>query len=169
MKLLEHDSPLTVVGKGALAGLVGTAVLSVGMQKMPQLLQKLELMEPPSPNGGGPEPTEELAERVAEGVLETSIDSHTREVAGQAIHWSYGAFWGMVYGLVQSSLPIPHHLHGFLLGGLVSTAASTLMPAMGLTEPPPEETTPRSAMMMGLHLLFGWVTAIVFHHLSSDS
>ena len=168
MKLLQQDSPLAVVGKGALAGLVGTAVLTVGMQEMPKLMQSMGLMEPPKEqNGAGP--TEELAERVAEGVLETSIDAHTREVAGQSMHWSYGALWGILYAIMQGTLHLPHHLQGLVLGGLTSVVATTVGPAMGLTEPPPDEPTPRSLMMMGLHLVYGWVTAVAFDALSQES
>ena len=169
MKLIEQTSPLMVVGKGALAGLVGTAVISVGMTKLPQLMQQLGVMPPPSNKDSGPGPTEELAERVAEGVLETSIDSETREVAGQTIHWAYGTFWGMLYGLIQSSLHLPHHLHGLVLGGLTGAVSSTLLPAMGLTPPPAKQPTSMNAMQLGLHFLYGWVTAMAFDSISSES
>ena len=168
MKLTEHNSPLMVVGKGALAGLVGTAIMSIGMTKLPQLMQQFDLLPPPTEENEGLEPTEELAERVAEGVLETSIDRETREVAGQTIHWSYGTLWGVLYGLVQSSLRLPHHLHGLVLGGLTGAVSSTLLPAMGLTPPPGKQPTPMNAMQWGLHLLYGWVTAVAFDSLASE-
>ena len=167
MKLTEQTSPIMVVGRGAVAGLVGTAVLSLAMQKMPQLMRQLNLLPPPKEKPGL-EPTEELAERVAEGVLQTSIDSETREIAGQTIHWSYGTFWGMLYALMQSSLHLPHHLHGLVLGGLTGAVSSTLLPAMKLAPHPTKRPTPMNTMQLGLHLLYGWITAVVFNALSSN-
>jgi hypothetical protein len=172
----RSDSPLVVLVKGAAAGLVGTAALTVVMRQGPTLMQRLGIgpsqPEGPKPQNGGEEaaePTEKLAEKVAGGVLETSIEEDTRRAAGQAIRWSYGAAWGALYGIVQSSLHLPHLLHGTLFGGVVGVVASTLVPAMGLTPPPTQQPMAVNAMQIGFHLIYGWVTALTFRALSSDA
>src|SRR5690348_17099719 len=160
------QTPLEVTAKGAIAGLAGTAVVSVLMPLLPQVLTSLGLMEPPP--GPKEEPTEQLAEDVAEGVFDTGLDEDTKQAAGQAIHWGYGTGWGAVYGIVQGSLHLPHLLHGTIFGGLIATIASTLVPAMGVMPPPSKLPMALNAGMLGINLAYGWVTALVFHLLGGD-
>lgn len=166
--MTTYENPLVITAKGAVAGLVGTAVLSVTMQYGPQLMESLGFVPSQANQGDGEEPTAKLAEKVAEGVLDTSIEEDTKQIAGQAIHWGYGAGWGAFYGIAQSSLRMPHFLHGTLFGALVAIVASTLVPAMGLTPPPSQQPTPISVMQLVQHLIYGWVTALVFGWLARD-
>ncbi len=162
----RHESALEVTAKGAVAGLVGTAALTLAMSQAPKLMKMMG--QAPPRQGGGKKPPEKLAEKVAEGVFDQSLSDETQQIAGQAVHWGYGAAWGAFYGIAQSSLRLPHFLHGTIFGGLVAAVASTLMPSMGLTPPPTEQPAQRNAMQLVLHLLYGWVTALVFHFLSSE-
>jgi putative membrane protein len=162
---MTHDeSPLAVTAKGAVAGLAGTAALTVVMRFGPRMLTGLGLL--PEEAQPHEEPTAKLAGKVAGGVLERPIGEDTKESAGQAIHWAYGAGWGALYGIVQSSLRLPHLLHGALFGGVVAGVASTLVPAMRLTPPPTEQPPAMSALQVGWHLVYGWVTALTFRLLS---
>lgn len=162
---MTHDeSPLAATAKGAVAGLAGTVALTAVMRFGPRALAGLGLL--PEPAGPREEPTAKLAGKVAGGVLERPIAADTRQTAGQAIHWAYGVSWGALYGIVQSSLRLPHLLHGALLGGLVAGVASTLVPAMRLTPPPTEQPPAMSALQVGRHLVYGWVTALTFRLLS---
>jgi len=168
-----YETPLAVVAKGAIAGLAGTAAITMAMRRTPQLLQQLGLQpsEPPAAEAqkiaeSAGQPTEKLAEKVATGVLEKPIAEDTRQVAGQAVHWGYGAAWGALYGIVQGSIRWPSLMHGTIFGGVVGAVASTLVPAMRLTPPPTQQPMPANAMMMVYHLLYGWVTAVTFRLLS---
>lgn len=167
----HRASPLEVALKGAAAGLAGTAVMTQVMQRGPQFMEEklgVSLAEADSPaEAAAPEdPRGELAEKVASGVFETDISQETRETASQAIHWGYGALWGMIFGIVHSSLRIPLLLHGTIFGGLVGAVASTLVPAMGLAPSPKEQPKKLSAMQLVTHLIFGWVVALTFHVLT---
>lgn len=168
----RHESALEVAAKGAAAGLVGTAVLSVVMPRLPQLLQQIGLGDEPAPqpqNSAKKEqegPTEKLAEKVAEGVFDKPIDDDTKKAVGQAIHWGYGAAWGAFYGIVQSSLRLPHLFHGTVFGGLLTLISSTLVPSMGLTPPADKQSTQQKISGGISHMLYGWVTALVFGGLS---
>src|SRR4029079_9595452 len=106
------------------------------------------------------------AGKVAEDVLETPVDEETKATAGQAIHWGYGSAWGAFYGLVQGSVHLPAALAGAVFGALVSGAALTLVPAMRLTPPPDKQPPHKQAMMFGINLLYGLVTALTFQALS---
>jgi hypothetical protein len=170
--MARKESPLSVTLKGALAGLLGTVVATVGMKFGPQLMQQMGLAEDQQGGGGQKqqaEPTEVLADKVAEGVFEQPLDEDSKQAAGQAIHWAYGAFWGAVYGIVQSSLRLPHWLHATIFGGLINLIASTLVPAMRVVPPPQEQPTSHKAMMGVINMLYGWVTATAFRLLSKNA
>ena len=170
----RYPSPLSVVIKGALSGLVGTAVLTEAMKRAPVLMQQLGLApsdasmprttEHAEQQAG--QPTEKLAEKVAVGVLDRPIEENSKQVAGQLVHWGYGTAWGVLYGIVQGSFRWPDLVHGTLFGTLVATVASTLVPAMGLTPPPARQPVVRKAMQIGFHLVYGWTTALTFRLLS---
>lgn len=167
----HHASPLEVAIKGAVAGLAGTAVLTAVMQRGPRFMEEklgISLAEADSPaEAETPEdPRAELAEKVATGVFDTGISQETKESASQAIHWGYGALWGVIFGIVHSSLRIPLLLHGTIFGSLVAAVASTLVPAMGLTPSPKEQPKTISAMQFVNHLIFGWAVALTFHVLT---
>jgi uncharacterized membrane protein YagU involved in acid resistance len=150
---------------GGLGGLIGTVVITIGMKGGPLLLQQLGLES--GNEQQAEEPTEKLAKEVAIDLTDSSIGGDTKKVAGQAIHWGYGLGWGVLYGVVQSLLHLPNLLLGTLLGGLISVVASTAVPAMGLTPPPTRTPMSKNVMMMVLHLLYGWVTALTFRALSA--
>src|SRR5262249_34144966 len=109
MRAPSSESPLAVAAKGGLAGLVGTVAIGLAMQRLPVLLHDVGLLEsgPATPDETArtaEQPTQRLAEKVATGVLEQSIDQATRQQAGRTIHWGYGIGWGVGYGIVQGSL-----------------------------------------------------------------
>jgi hypothetical protein len=169
----EHETPLGVVIKGAVAGLAGTGVLTVAMEQVPKLLEQVGLG--PSKRGEGtgagggrnPEqPVEKLAKKVAEGVFDKRLDRKERKVAGQAIHWAYGASWGVMYGIMQSTFRLPHLLHGTLLAGLMSLAAATIVPATKVVPPMSKLPLERSVLQFAYIVLSAWTTALVYGLLS---
>ena len=172
--MTRKESPLEVAMKGSVAGLIGTAVITVAMKGTPVIMQQLGISQPEpkteaAKQKAAGEPTEKLAEKVSTGLFEQPIEEDTKEAAGQVIHWSYGAAWGALYGIMQSSLRIPHLLLGLLFGGVVGAVASTVVPSMGLTPAPTEQPASKNAMMMAFNLLYGLVTALAFHAMSRDA
>lgn len=162
-----YQSPLTVIIKGAIAGAAGTAVMNTALQQAPELIERMGVPMPeplaPPPHPDKPDaPTAEAAERVARGAAREALDPGTRARAGEAIHWGYGAAWGAFYGVMQSSLKLPHLLHGTILGVLVYGAAATVVPRLGLTPPPTDQPAKLNAMQIGAHLVYGWATAITY-------
>jgi uncharacterized protein DUF1440 len=172
--MIRYESPLSVAIKGGIAGLAGTAVLTVAMKRVPVLMQELGLAPPDAPSSeaeadrSARQPTEDLAEKVASGVLEQPLEQDTKRMAGQAVHWGYGAGWGAVYGIVQASVRLPLLLHGSLFGSLVAIVASTLVPAMGLMPPPTRQPMAMNAMQFVFHLIYGWTTAVAFWILAKE-
>jgi uncharacterized membrane protein YagU involved in acid resistance len=165
--MARYESPLSYLIKGAIAGAAGTAVMSAFMERAPQLMERAGMEPPPSPPPPEnaeeqSEPTAELAERVAAGVLDEPLDDEQKAVAGQAIHWAYGAAWGAYYAVIQGTFGFPRLLHGTFFGALVAGVASTVVPRMGLVPRPQDQPMELNVMNVATHLVYGWVTAIVF-------
>ncbi|HVM24479.1 MAG TPA: hypothetical protein VM253_03670 [Candidatus Limnocylindrales bacterium] len=161
----SYQSPLAVIVKGALAGAAGTAVMSAFMERAPDLMDRAGLggEEPPAPpkDPEGPaSPTEELAERVADGTL----DTEERAAAGQAIHWGYGAAWGAYFAVIQSTFRPSVITHGAMLGGLMTVVATKLVPRLGLA---PEPRNREELITSGAsHVVYGIATGIVYQVLN---
>lgn len=172
---MHQQNLLVATAKGALAGLAGTAVMTVAMKNVPALLTQLGLNQNvparQQPSGGiqPEEPTEKMARQVSEKVLHTPLQGDQKAIAGQALHWGYGAAWGALYGLTQSQLPGSLHVQGLLFGGLVGTVATTAIPALELAPAPTEQPPQDTAVNFTLHLLYGWVTAATYAMLTDSA
>jgi len=174
-RLAREESPLEVTLKGALAGLAGTLALTLAMANLEKLFP------PRSPDRAGeeasetsgegpPDPTERLAEKVASGVFEAELSPDARQTLAMGIHWGYGAFWGMAYGVVQTSVHLPGWLHGSLLGLLVWVIGPMgLIPALKLARPQVDRPPAQRLVSILLHQLYGLTAAGTFHLLSRDA
>ena len=163
--MATHQSPLAVIVKGALAGAAGTAVMSAFMERAPELMERTGMGsgEPPAPPEepeAASSPTEELADRVTDGELAPDDLS----VAGQAIHWGYGAAWGAYFAVIQSTFRPPSIIHGLFLGGLMTTVAVKLVPQLGLAPEP--RTREQLITSAASHGVYGVTTAIVYRVLN---
>lgn len=169
----SKETPLGVVSKGALAGIVGTGVLTLAMQQVPRLLRAVGHELPKrgiftGAGGGGKSeaPVEKLAIKVAEGVFDKRLNRKEKQAAGQFFHWAYGAGWGSLYGIMQSTIRLPKLVHGTILAGWMILAAATAMPFMQLV-PPPKDLPRERVFLQSLYILFfAWTTALTFERLS---
>ena len=147
-----HDKPLheRSLLKGLLAGMVGgiagTAAMWLG-----------ERFYPPRVHGE-PEPPEVLAEKVSG----RSLSREQTAVAGEAIHWGFGALVGAAYGGLAEFYPAATAKEGATFGltlaGLTHRAA---LPAMGLSAEPDDQSRREQTSEMVTHILFGVVTEVV--------
>jgi hypothetical protein len=160
----SYQSPLSAIVKGALAGAAGTYVMGEAMSRVPRLLEQAGRPLPPSPPGptAPDSPTEEVAERLVEGVAEEPIDEEAKATGGQLVHWSYGAGWGAAFGVLQGSFRLPTLLAGLLFGALVGSVADTIMPRLGLQVPPSDRPRALTMAYMGYHLIYGLTVGLVW-------
>lgn len=179
------DSPLGIVMQGALAGFAGTLVLTVAV-KGAQLMggrrnqaggQHQESQGEQEGIGAGQalagrqvqapfldQSTEIFVQKVATGLFGVSLSGGTRTAAGVAMHFTYGSFWGAVYGLIQASFHLPPALHGLLYGLIVwLIGPAILVPAMGIMPPPQQQPFRKVLMMVGFHLAYGLGLGLTFH------
>ncbi len=128
---------------GLVAGLVATAAKTLA-----------ERFYPPRTHGE-PEPPEVLAKKIAGHHL----DSGTEEVAGEAIHWGFGALTGAAYGALAEFYPAATAKEGAGFGmALMSLTHEGALPALGLSAAPKDQTLREKSSEAATHVLYGVVT-----------
>lgn len=142
-------SPLDALGRGLVAGAVGTGVMT-GAQ--------LALLKAT----GGEESTvpAQVGKRIIEGTLQRGPVPDSRiPLLNNAMHWLYGISWGGVYGLVAGSLAPRAPRAGLAFGLAVWGTSLVQLPAMKLA-PPVWEYPPSSlATDVGFHAVYGVAVA----------
>ena len=128
---------------GAIGGLVATAVKSVAEKVYPPRIH------------GEPEPPEVAAEKLAGHPL----DESTKELAGESIHWVFGAVAGGFYGVLAELYPAVTAKSGATFGlTLMSLTHEGALPALGLSEPSEDQTLRERTSEGATHILYGVVT-----------
>ncbi|MGC2402139.1 MAG: DUF1440 domain-containing protein [Acidobacteriaceae bacterium] len=130
---------------GAIGGLVGAAAKAVG-----------EAVYPPRTQGQIAPPAV-LVNRISDRPLSEKEE----EVSVRAIHWSFGALVGGVYGAVAEYQPAVTGRLGANFGLTLCgfTHASTL-PLMGLTERPEDQPMREHASEVVTHAIYGIATEL---------
>jgi putative membrane protein len=138
------------LAKGLLAGLIGGLVATAAKS----LAEKIY----PPRTHGEPEPPEVLAEKIAGHELAVT----EKAAAAESIHWGFGALAGAAYGAVVEYYPAATAKDGATFGmALSSLTHGTVLPAMGLSAVPEEQTVRERTSEMASHVLFGVVTETV--------
>ncbi len=140
----SRTTPLGAVGKGLLAGAIGTGVMTAYQ------LGAAKAMGSGSSNVPG-----EVGKRVIEGLFQRPVSDEEKEKLTNPVHAIYGISWGVLYGLVHASLRPGSKRHGLAFGTAVWGASLVELPAMGLA-PPVWEMPPTSiALDLSYHLVYG--------------
>jgi hypothetical protein len=142
----------SALGKGVVAGAVGTAVLTAA--------QRIEMAL------SGREESSAPAEAV-EKVLDLEPGSERAEARlSQLTHWAYGTGWGAVRGLLAAAGlkgPAATLTHF----GLVWGAALGMMPALDLAPPATEWEKEQVLKDAGFHALYAVATGLAYAYLEN--
>jgi hypothetical protein len=112
--------------------------------------------------------TANFVQKIATGIFGASLSADQQYIAGTAWHLIYGGFWGMVYGLLRSSLSVPSAVLGPVNGLVVwAVGPAWLVPKMKLMLPPGKQKPYITAMVIGVHVAYGSLVALVFGQLRS--
>lgn len=150
------ETSLGVVVKGLLAGLAGSLTIRLAMEVAAPA-------GPPEVEAAGEPANVALAAKAGTCLFEKEMPESERRAWGEAVHWGYGATWGALYGIIQSSLRVPGWLHGLLFGTVVWVVGPRfLLPAMKLEPLPRTETVRDTLMGWGFHAVYGLTVAAVF-------
>jgi len=136
------------LAKGAAAGFIATAPMSVSMLVGWKLLPKREKYPLPPRLI-----TEEITEKL--GLEERMTD---KELVGLTIfsHFGYGAIFGAIYALFEQRLPLHSSLKG-TLAGLMLWAGSYLgwLPALNILGSATRHPWRRNLLMIIAHIVWG--------------
>ena len=96
-----------------------------------------------------------LAERIAGHAL----GDGTKEIAGEAIQWGFGALTGAAYGALAEFYPAATSKEGASFGmALMTLTHEKALPAMGLAAEPADQTFREQSSEAASHVLYGVVT-----------
>jgi uncharacterized membrane protein YagU involved in acid resistance len=177
----NKDTPLAVALKGLLSGAGGalalTAMVKAGRTVM--VAQEQSTQGPPKSSGitagealsespEAPPPIDEMTalfvQKVATGLFGATLDHDQQYVAGVAWHLTYGGFWGTIYSLIRSSLPLPRFISGPLYGlGVWALGPGWLVPKMKIMLPPTEQDRRTTLVVMAVHAAYGSLVATACH------
>ncbi len=147
------------VGKGLLAGVAGTAVMT-GYQLGVAKLRGQPLSTPvPEKWADAPAPAQ-VAKKAARALGEGSRVTR-RDVPRltNVMHWLYGSTWGIVYGAVAGAVEPRPVTGGVLFGtGVWGSSYAELVP-LGIYEPPWKYPAKDLALDLSYHLVYGVAVA----------
>jgi putative membrane protein len=150
MSETEIEATERSLAKGLIAGLIGGLVGTLAKTFA-------ERMFPPRTHGE-PEPPEVLVEQLAGH----PVDSTTRAIAAEGIHWSFGAAVGAAYGALAEYYPAATAKEGASFGmALEALTHETALPALGLSASSEDQTTREHASEMTSHVVYGIATELV--------
>jgi hypothetical protein len=154
----ERPTPLGAIGRGLLAGAVGTAAMTA-WQALSSRGSSGD--EPKDPWEEAPAPAK-VAKRVAEGVFEREIPADKVGFVTEAMHWGYGTGWGAVYGILAGTTGRSTAPGGLAFGTAVWASSYAQLVPMGLYEPPWKYPPKTLALDLSYHLVYGTALAAAY-------
>jgi Predicted periplasmic/secreted protein len=160
---------------GALAGLIGGLV----MNQFQNLWSKLTEDESDSEHAHPPrqhasrqqlegeqrsqeeeEPaTVKTADAISRKVFDHKLTKDERRIAGPAVHYTFSATTGMVYGALADLTPAATIGFGLPFGAAVwAIADEAMVPLFGLSKPPTEYPLSKHLYSLASHLVYGATT-----------
>lgn len=140
-----RSSVIKDAGKGLIAGLVGTATMTVA--------QGAEFVLTGAAPSDAPAT---VADRASRKLGLGRIKRRNKPKANQTVHWLYGTSWGIPYGIFASNSKLRPELTGPAFGLAVWIVALGQQPVVGVAEPPWK----RSLQSLGSEALFHVVYGI---------
>lgn len=164
------------VRRGFLAGLAGTAAMTIAQTKMPKgLLSKLPSGYEPSkprfpmePEAKNEPATEVVARRALQGIAHRRVTERQRKWAGQLVHFGTGAAWGGLFGLLARRRPKLRH--GLAWGAAVWVLNDNLLvPLLRLGDWPRHYPIGVHLSALLAHLAYGAGTAAAYRLAAGSS
>jgi len=107
-----------------------------------------------------------VGKRLVEGLLDIELPPTRTRLVNNVMHWSYGIFNGVQYGIVAESLPEPRVRYGLPFGATVWIGDYVILPAAKLYKPIWKYDAKTLANDLSAHLVYGVATAIALRLLS---
>jgi len=158
----KRTAMINTLLRGALAGCIATAPMTMVMTALHRLLPRSEQY---------PLPPSEIVEQIAENVgIEQHIDGQQHVALTLLGHFSYGAAVGGGYALLAPRLPFGAAANGIVYGlGVWTISYLGLLPAAGLLTPATEHPGRRNALMIAAHVVWGAATGLLVERMQRDT
>jgi hypothetical protein len=172
----EEPSAWKGIAAGAIAGLVATAAMT-GFQSLWSAASKVmgdgedEDDVAHTSQGGQKEQqssdqdessTVKVAEIVADKILGRTLDESGKKLAGEVVHFAFGAVTGAEYGALAEYVPTTTLGAGMPFGASVwLTADEIALPALGLSKPPTAYPPSLHLYAFSAHLVYGFTLEAV--------
>jgi putative membrane protein len=142
----------------ALAGTVGGLTASCVMNQFQALIAKIEAKHP-QPQPAGDDATVKTAQAISKYILGRELAPAEKKRAGVAVHYSFGALLGAVYGVLAATDPKARAGAGTAYGAAVWLAVDEiLVPAFGLSGSPMNSPVSSHVKALASHLVYGVTT-----------
>ena len=164
-------TPLEAIGRGLLAGVIGTAAMDTYLfARYRQGGGETRFADWESSAGiddweKAPAPAQ-VGRRIVEGLFQTRLPSTRARLVNNVMHWGYGILNGAQYGVVAGSLRRTRVVYGLPFGASVWGASYVVLPAMKLYEPIWKYDLKTLANDLSAHLVYGLATAAGLEALS---
>ncbi len=104
-----------------------------------------------------------FVQKLAIGLFGVSLDARQQHWAGAAWHLAYGAGWGLLFGVIAASVPVATAVLGLAYGvWLWLLGPVWLIPKMRLMVSPRAAGTRVTLLVLGGHVAYGLILALVF-------
>jgi len=163
-------TPLGTVIRGVVAGLAGVVAMDAVLYA--RYRREGGTDDPIKWNFGGPSRWDrvsapgKLGKQLYEGFTQEPLPATRARLTNNLMHWSYGALWGGLYGLVGGSIGRRPLSAGPAFGAAVWGSSYVILPAAGLYKPIWEYDTETLLKDLGPHLVYGTAVDVVFRLLA---
>jgi uncharacterized membrane protein YagU involved in acid resistance len=154
------------IWRGVIAGLVGGVIaagaMSVVHKGVAGISAGAQQQKPPPDQHQDEDATVKVADGIARWLLHRPLPEEKKPLAGNLVHYGFGASVGALYGRVAAVVPRVTTAVGLPFGLAVWLGAHVItVPALGLAEPPTRRPPSKEGLEFALHLVYGTVTEIV--------
>ena len=154
------------IWRGVIAGLLGGVIASGAMSAAHNVIVAINAgarqPKPPPDRHQEEDATVKIADGIARRLLHRPLPEDKKPLAGNLVHYAFGAGVGAIYGAVATGAPRVTAALGLPFGVAVWLGAHVIMvPALGLAAPPTRQTPVKEALEFVLHLVYGAVTEVV--------
>jgi hypothetical protein len=161
---IHNTTPVGAIGRGLVAGLVGTAAMDCFLYAQYRRGGGEERFAAWESSAGiadweqAPAPAQ-VGRRLVEGLFQRPLPPSAARVTNNLTHWAFGILNGAGYGIVAESLRTPRVLYGLPFGASVWAGGYVVLPAAGLYEPIWKYDAKTLAKDLSAHLVYGLATA----------
>lgn len=153
------------VWRGVIAGMVGGVIAAGAMSAVHKGLAGIGPGAPQQPPSAQQPHDEDATIKVADGIarrlFHRPLAEDRKPLAGNLVHYAFGAGVGAIYGGVAAVVPRVTIAVGLPFGVAVWLGAHVItVPALGLAEPPTRRPFSKEALEFLLHLVYGAVTEL---------